>query len=232
MNTLNEKLAKILAIKDERECAQSFEAFCRENFNELPLPGENTVFDKAVWAASKFMSLSKKDDDILARVTARLIAKHQSVAEPVAQAAKVAALRLKDLVGGTKEAAIQTWQEMLAQMSWQQMVPAGALRGVGTQLVSLGTFQKQIDDATVQVNLGWLVDKDQLRVLMQAKDASENALSDVEVRITEIERGVVFSRKTNEDGSVVAPSVQVGPGQYQIQVIWIDKVVETPFFKI
>ena len=112
------------------------------------------------------------------------------------------------------------------------MVPAGALRGVGTQLVSLGTFQKEIDDATVQVNLGWLVDKDQLRVLLQAKDKDENALADVEVRVTEIERGVVFSRKTNEDGSVVAPSVQCGPGQYQIQVIWLDKVVETPFFRI
>jgi hypothetical protein len=52
------------------------------------------------------------------------------------------------------------------------------------------------------------------------------------MRITECERGVVFSRKTNQDGSVVAPQVQVGPGQYQIQVIFMDKTVETPFFKI
>lgn len=232
MNTLTEKLAKILSIKDEQECARSFESFCLEHFNELPLPGENSDFDKAVWTASKFMALSKKDEDILRRVTERLIAQREAAAEPVAAKAQQAVLKLKDLVGSTKEAAIATWQDMLAAMAWQQMVPAGALRGVGTQLVSLGTFQKEIDDATVQVNLGWLVDKDQLRVLLQAKDARQNALADVEVRITEAERGVVFSRKTNEDGSVVAPSVQVGPGQYQIQVIWIDKVVETPFFKI
>jgi hypothetical protein len=96
----------------------------------------------------------------------------------------------------------------------------------------LGTFQKSVDDANFQINLGWHVDTDQLRVLMQAKDSAENAIANVEMRILESERGVVFSRKTNEDGSVVAPSVKVGPGKYQIQVIWLDKVVETPFFRI
>lgn len=233
MNTLQDKLAKILSIKDERVCAETFESFCQEHADVLPMPGENSTFDKAMWAASKHTSLSKKDEAILKRVTGRLIAESkESVVKPVMAAAQSTVLKLKDLVGGTKEAAIGTWQDMLAAMQWQQMVPAGAMRGVGTQLVSLGTFQKQIEDATVQVNLGWLVDKDQLRVLLQAKDKEENALADVEVRVTEMERGVVFSRKTNEDGSVVAPSVQVGPGQYQIQVIWLDKVVETPFFKI
>jgi hypothetical protein len=230
MNTLQEKLAKILSIKDERACAETFESFCQEHAEILPMPGENSMFDKAMWAASKHTTLSKKDEAILKRVTGRMIA--ESVVKPVAAKAESAVLMLKDLVGSTKENAIGAWQDMLAAMQWQQMVPAGALRGVGTQLVSLGTFQKQIDDATVQVNLGWLVDKDQLRVLLQAKDKEENALADVEVRVTEMERGVVFSRKTNEDGSVVAPSVQCGPGQYQIQVIWLDKVVETPFFRI
>lgn len=230
MNTLQEKLAKILSIKDERACAETFESFCQEHADILPMPGENSMFDKAMWAASKHTTLSKKDEAILKRVTGRMIA--DSVVKPVAAKAESAVLMLKDLVGSTKENAIGAWQDMLAAMQWQQMVPAGALRGVGTQLVSLGTFQKQIDDATVQVNLGWLVDKDQLRVLLQAKDKEENALADVEVRVTEMERGVVFSRKTNEDGSVVAPSVQCGPGQYQIQVIWLDKVVETPFFRI
>ncbi|MBC7999736.1 MAG: carboxypeptidase regulatory-like domain-containing protein [Leptolyngbya sp.] len=230
MNTLQDKLAKILSIKDERACAESFESFCQEHAEILPMPGENSMFDKAMWAASKFTALSKKDEAILSRVTGRLVG--ESVVKPVVAAAKSSVLNLKELVGSTKETAIGAWQDMLSAMSWQQMVPAGAMRGVGTQMVSLGTFQKQLDDANVQVNLGWLVDKDQLRVLLQAKDKNENALSDVEVRITETERGVVFSRKTNEDGSVVAPSVQVGPGQYQIQVIWLDKVVETPFFKI
>lgn len=225
MNTLKQKLATVLAISDERECAESFEKFCTENFNELPLPGEDNLFDKAMWAASKFTTLSKSDEAIVKRVTDKLIGQQVDVA-------KETVLKLKDLVGATKEAAINTWQDMLAAMSWQQMVPAGALRGVGTQLVSLGTFQKQVEDANIQVNLGWLVDKDQLRILVQAKDDSDNAIKDVEMRITEAERGVVFSRKTNQDGSVVAPSVQVGPGQYQIQVIYIDKVVETPFFRI
>lgn len=233
MNTLQEKLAKILSIKDERVCAETFESFCQDHADILPMPGENSMFDKAMWAASKHTTLSKKDEAILKRVSGRLIKESQeSVVKPVVAAAESTVLKLKDLVGSTKETAIGAWQDMLAAMSWQQMVPAGALRGVGTQLVSLGTFQKQIDDATVQVNLGWLVDKDQLRVLLQAKDKEENALADVEVRVTEMERGVVFSRKTNEDGSVVAPSVQCGPGQYQIQVIWLDKVVETPFFRI
>ena len=225
MNTLNKKLEKVLSINDERECAASFEKFCSENFNDLPLPGENPKFDKAMWAASQFRSLSKTDEAIIKRVTDKLLGEQVDVA-------KVAVLKLKDLVGGTKEAAINTWQDLLAAMSWQQMVPAGALRGIGAQLVGLGTFQQTIDDANIQINLGWHVDTDQLRILMQAKDSKEEPLPEVEMRINEVERGVVFSRKTNEDGSVVAPSVQVGPGQYQIQVIWLDKVVETPFFRI
>ena len=67
---------------------------------------------------------------------------------------------------------------------------------------------------------------------MQAKDSSDNAIPNIEMRINEAERGVVFTRKTNEDGAVVAPTVQVGPGQYQIQVIYLDKTVETPFFRV
>jgi hypothetical protein len=227
MNTLTDKLAKVIAMADERECARSFEKFCVDNFENLPLPGESRLFDRAMWTASQFTPLTKNDEAIIKRVTARLLGE-----KAVTEVASAAALKLKDLVGATKESAIATWQDMLAAMSWQQMVPAGALRGVGTQLVSLGTFQRQLDNANIQVNLGWLVDKDQLRILLQAKDETENAIPDVEMRITECERGVVFSRKTNQDGSVVAPQVQVGPGQYQIQVIFMDKTVETPFFKI
>lgn len=222
---LNDQLAKVLSISDEAECAKSFEKFCTDNFDRLPLPGENKMFDQAMWTASKFMPLSSADEALVKRVTGRMLKDEPNVAT-------VTALKLKDLVGGTKEAAIAAWQEMLAAMSWQQMVPAGALRGVGTQMVSLGTFQRDIDGANIQVNLGWLVDKDQLRILLQAKDAEDNAIADVEMRINESERGVVFSRKTNEDGSVVAPSVQVAPGQYQIQIVFMDKVVETPFFRI
>ncbi len=225
MNTLNEKLDKVLSISDEKKCAESFEKFCAENFNDLPLPGENTKFDGAMWAASQFRALSKTDEAIIKRVTDKLLGEQVDVVKEVV-------VKLRDMVGSTKEAAINTWQDMLAAMAWQQMVPAGALRGVGAQLVGLGTFQKTIDDANIQINLGWHVDTDQLRILLQAKDNDENALPNVEMRINEVDRGVVFSRKTNEDGSVVAPSVKVGPGQYQIQVFFDDKVVETPFFRI
>ena len=154
MNTLNEKLAKVLSISDERECAELFEKFCAENFESLPLPGENKMFDRAMWNASQFHTLSKKDQAIVKRVTGKLMGE--------GEVAKATVLKLKELVGSSKQAAIDTWQEMLAAMSWQQMVPAGAMRGVGAQLVGLGTFQKTIDDANIQINLGWHVDTDQL----------------------------------------------------------------------
>lgn len=141
-------------------------------------------------------------------------------------------LKLKDLVGQGKEAAIATWQDMLTGMAWQQMVPAGALRGVGTQMVSLGTFAKTVDDASVHLNIGWMVDKDQLRVLLQAKDGQDEALSDVELRIKEEGGKVVYSRMTNEDGAVVAPNVQVGRGRYRIEVVRNQQVAETPYFEV
>lgn len=225
MTTLKQELAKILSMKDESACARAFETFCKKHAGQLPLPGEDTMFDKAMWAASQYMSLSNKDEAIVKRVTQRLLGEEVDVV-------KAAALKLKDLVGATREAAISTWQEMLSAMAWQQMVPAGALRGVGAQIVSLGTFQKQLADANIQVNLGWLVDHDQLRILLQAKDQKNEALPEVELRIKESERGIVFSRRTNEDGTVVAPSVKVGPGQYQIEVVWNDQIAETPYFVI
>jgi hypothetical protein len=225
MKTLKDELAKVLDQKDEQGVAKAFEKFCRTHADAMPLPGEDPQFDKAMWAASQFTTLSKKDESILNRVTKKLLGEEVDVV-----AATV--LKLKDLVGNTKEAAIGTWQDMLAAMAWQQMVPAGALRGVGTQVVSLGTFQKQIADANVQVNLGWMVDQDHLRILLQAKNSEETALPEVEIRLNEVDRGVVFSRKTNQDGTVVAPDVKVGPGQYQIQVLWLDEVAETPFFVI
>lgn len=225
MTTLNEKLAKVMQIDDERDCSIAFESFCRENFEQLPLPGENSTFDRAMWNASKFMKLSAKDDAIVRRVTEKMIGDTVSVTTK-------AVLKLKDLVGNTRDTAINTWQDMLTGMQWRPMVPAGAMRGVGSQLVSLGTFEKETDETKIQVNLGWLVDKDQLRLLLQAKDTADNGMPDVEVRILESERGVVFSRKTNLDGAVVAPQVAVGPGEYQIQVLWLDKVIETPYFQI
>jgi hypothetical protein len=222
--TLNQKLAKILAMKNETELAESFERFCVDNASSMPLPGENAQFDKAMWTAARFSKLSKSDQAILNAVTANLLDK---AAEPSA-----AVLKLKEMVGSTKQAAIDTWQDLLSAMSWQQLVPAGALRGVGTQMVSLGTIQRVVDDVTIQVNLGWHVDQDQLRVLMQAKGREQEAIQDVEIRITESAGAVVFARNTNEDGTVVAPSVPVKPGDYKIQVLWSDNVIETPFFRV
>jgi hypothetical protein len=226
MKTLKDELAKVLNAKDESSAADSFQKFCQRYAGSLPLPGEDSQFDQMMWAASEHTALSAKDEKILKRVTGRMLGEEQ------VDIIGAGVLKLKDLIGQSKETAINTWQDMLAAMSWQQMVPAGALRGVGTQMVSLGTFQKQLDAANVQVNIGWLVDKENLRVLLQAKDAHEQAMPDVELRIKEESRGVVFSRKTNEDGAVVAPQVHVGPGKYQIVIICGDQEAETPYFVV
>lgn len=223
--SLKEELANIMKGKDDAAVAEAFEKFCRRHAGSLPLPGQDSQFDKAMWAACEFTALTAHDEKIVSRVTGRLLQEEPDVVS-------ACQLKLKDLIGAGKEAAINTWQDMLATLSWQQMVPAGALRGVGTQMVSLGTVQKDFADASIQLNVGWMVEKDELRILLQAKDAQDEALPDVELRIKEASRGVVYSRKTNEDGSVVAPSVHVGPGQYQIQVIYLDQVAETPFFVV
>jgi hypothetical protein len=243
MTTLNEKLAKVMAIKDETEMVRSLEEFCRSHFEDLPLPGESKLFDEVMWNASQFGTLSIGDQAIVQRVTDRMVASTVTLADKASekagnlvvaasQATDSAVFKLKDLIGQARETAVNTWQDMLFASQWTQMVPAGATRGVGAQLVSLGTFERQVDHVRVQMNLGWLVDDNNLRLLLQAKDDDDNAISDIEVRIMETDRGMVFSRKTNEDGAMVAPSVKVGPGQYQIQVYFDDKVVETPFFRI
>jgi hypothetical protein len=224
--TLNQQLAQVLANGDEAECAKSFESFLRDNASDMPNPGENKQLDKALWTASKFSKLSKSDDSILSRVASRMLE------QLAATETNSAVLQLKELVGSTRQAAIDTWQDLLAAMSWQQMVPAGAMRGASTQMVSLGTIQRVVDDVTIQVNLGWHVDQDHLRLLMQAKGKEQEAMKDVEIRVTESEAGVVFSRSTNEDGAVVAPNVAIKPGQYKIQVLWSDNVIETPFFRV
>ena len=195
MNTLNEKLARILANSNEEVVAKSFAAFCKEHANELPMPGENKQFDKAMWTASQFTKLSRRDEDMVARVTAKLAMTAMTPVNLVAKSMHDTVLNLQDLVGSAKQGAIDTWQDMLSAMSWQQMVPAGAMRGVGAQMVTLGTFQTQVADASVQFNLGWHVGKDELRLLVQAKDPAAQALSDVEVRVTSIDGTTAFSAR-------------------------------------
>lgn len=223
MKTPTEELKRILEGTDEGAIAEGVRKFFQRHGESLPLPGEDTAFDRAMWAASEYVELSDKDESILSRVTLRLLGE---AADPVASTV----LKLRDLVGAGRDAAVSTWQDMLAAMAWQQMVPAGALRGVGQRMVSLGTFQQELAGASIQVNLGWMVDQDQFRILLNAKDKKGEAMSDVELRVKEQEHGVIFSRKTNQDGSVVAPSVKVGPGQYQIEILVGDKVAQTPYF--
>jgi len=222
--TLNQQLAQVLAKSDEAECAKSFEVFCQEQASKMPLPGENKDFDKAMWTASQYMSLSKGDERLLNRLTTKLL---DQIAEP-----GEVEIKLRDLIGSTKQAALQTWQELLASMSWQQMVPAVAMRGTSTQMVSLGTVQRVVDDMTIQVNMGWHVEQEHLRLLVQTKGKEQAAVQDVEIRVTESQGDVVFSRRTNEDGTVVAPNVVIKSGQYKIQVLWLDNVIETPFFRV
>ncbi len=223
MKTPTEELKKILEGNDEGAIANDVQDFFKRHGDSLPLPGEDTAFDRAMWKASEYITLSDKDESILSRITLKMLGE---VADPVASAV----LKLRDFVGAGRDAAVQTWQDMLATMAWQQMVPAGALRGVGSRLVSLGTFQQDLSGANIQVNLGWMVDQDQFRILLNAKDVKGEALSDVELRVKEQDRGVIFSKKTNQDGSVVAPNIKVGPGQYQIEILVGDKVAQTPYF--
>ncbi len=223
MKTPTEELKIILEAKDEVAIVEGVRHFFHKYGDNLPLPGEDSAFDRVMWAASEYIQLSPKDESMLSRVTMKLLAEHPDMATATI-------LKLRDLVGAGREAAVNTWQDMLCSMQWQQMVPAGALRGVGTRMVSLGSFQQDLGDTNVQVNLGWLVDQDQFRILLNAKGEAGDAVPDVELRVRESDRGVVFSRKTNQDGTVVAPAVKVGPGTYQIEILVGDKVAQTPFF--
>lgn len=225
MKTAKDELAKILDSGNEDAIAEALQQFFSKYGDNLPLPGEDTAFDRTMWAASQYIRLSSKDEQILSRVTLKLLGERSEQG-----AADSAILRLRDLVGAGREAAVQTWQDMLAAMAWQQLVPAGALRGVSSRMVSLGTFQQDLDGSNIQVNLGWAVDEDQFRILLNAKDSSGLAMPNVELRVREQSAGVVYSRTTNQDGAIVAPSIKVGPGSYQIEVLVGDKVAHTPFF--
>ena len=48
MKTLKEELAKVLSAKDETASAAAFQKFCAKHAESLPLPGENSRFDKAI----------------------------------------------------------------------------------------------------------------------------------------------------------------------------------------
>ncbi len=180
MKTPTEELKKILECKDEGAIADGIMDFFQRHCDSLPLPGEDTALDRAMWAASEYIQLASRDESILSQVTLRLLGE---AADPVASTV----LNLRDLVGTGRDSAIRAWQDMLAAMAWQQMVPAGALRGAGTRMVSLGAFQQDMDGTNIQVSLGWMVDHDQFRILLNAKNNKGEAIPDVELRVKEQE---------------------------------------------
>src|SRR5688572_1941049 len=99
MKSLKDELAKVLKGKDESAVAEALAKFCKKHADELPLPGQDSQFDMAMWQASEHQNLSKKDETILARVTGKLLG----------QETQASSLKLKDLVGAGKEAAIAAW---------------------------------------------------------------------------------------------------------------------------
>ncbi|MBX9878411.1 MAG: hypothetical protein K2Y22_08120 [Candidatus Obscuribacterales bacterium] len=219
------ELKQILDIKEEDVCVKALADFCQRHSDKLPLPGENSQFDELMWKVSEHINLGKEDKATVKRVTERLIA-------GLAQSGVDIALKFRELVGAGKEMALSAWQDALFSLSWQQLQPVAITRSAGKQMVSLGTIERQLGDAHVELNLGWLVEEDSLRILMQATDEKSSGLQDLELRVKEMDRGVVFIEKTDTDGSLVASRVEVGPGNYRIEIGWKDLVAVTPYFSI
>ncbi|MBX9770344.1 MAG: hypothetical protein K2X29_03180 [Candidatus Obscuribacterales bacterium] len=219
------ELKQILDIKEEDACVEALADFCQRHSDKLPLPGENSQFDDLMWKVSEYVQLGKEDKAVVKRVTERLIS-------GLAQSGVDVALKFRELIGTGKEMALSVWQEALHSLSWQQLQPVAITRSAGKQIVSLGTIERQLGDAHVELNLGWLVDDDSLRILMQARDEKSSGLQDLELRVKEMNRGVVFIERTDSDGSLVASSVEVGPGSYRIEIGWKDLVAVTPYFVI
>lgn len=219
------ELRQILDIKEETACVEALADFCQRHGDKLPLPGENNQFDELMWKVSEHIQLGKEDKAVVKRVTEKLLSGLQQSGVDIG-------LKFRELIGAGKDLALSAWQEALYSLSWQQLQPVAITRSAGKQMVSLGTIERQLGDAHVELNLGWLVDDDSLRILMQATDEKSSGLQDLELRIKEMDRGVVFIEKTNSDGALVASRVEVGPGSYRIEIGWKDLVAVTPYFVI
>ncbi len=215
MKTWEKELFKIMALEDKESMTELLKQFLHKY--ELPLPGENSSLDKAMWAASQFTQLSTSDRNLLKQVTEKLM-KQEVV------------FQLADLTSKTRQATLLLWQEMLAALSWHQLVPAGAMRGAG--MLSLGTYEQQLDDASIKLNLGWIANQSKIRLLLQAQDQKHTALPEVELKVQESASGMVFASKTNQDGTLVVPGLAVNPGKYQIEVAWKNKIAKTPYFEV
>ncbi len=224
MKTLSKKIEAALKIENEEDRGKALAALFRDAGDDFLLPGQNKDFDIAYMEATKYMKLSPSDESILDRVTNRMLA-----SEAILQKAVV---KLKDLATQAQDAAMAAWQDAVMAMQWQ-MVPVPVTRSVSTpDSFSLGTIEKGMDKTRVKLNIGWNAQKDLLKLLVQVQDEERNGVSGVEVRLKEIERGTILSFHTDEDGTMQNNAIKIEDGQYQVQVLCDDQIVETPIFKV
>lgn len=147
-------------------------------------------------------------------------------------ATQKAVIKLSDLVSEAREAAMTAWREAVAGMQWQ-MAPVPVTRSVSSaDVISLGTMEKNVEKTRVKLNIGFHSHNDLLKIMVQVQDENRNPVAGVEVVLKEVERGIVLSIKTDEDGNVLNNAIKLDDGQYQVQVMCNDQIVETPIFKV
>lgn len=226
--TLNKKIEEALQIENDDERQKTLAALFRNAGDDFLLPGQNKDFDLAFMEATKYMKLSASDQSILDRVTKGVLASESVVSASMQKAV----LKLKDLATQAKDSAMAAWQEAVVGMQWQ-MVPVPVTRSVGSaDAISLGTMEKGVDKTRVKLNIGFHSQGDLLKIMVQVQDEKRNGIAGVEVLLREIERGVIMSVKTDEDGNMQNNAIKLGDGQYQVQVVCNDQIVETPIFKV
>lgn len=221
---LKKQLEKISQINDQERCADALADFFKANCELLPPPGKSHEFDLAMWQASEYMSLSTSEQDAVSRVTSKLLAKKEDA--EVIDFRKLTSQAMKEILG--------QWEKLVGEFSWNPSPAlAFATRAVSAHpTISLGTYKSNLADIDLQINLGWIVDKSQLKVIMQALGSDSQAVSNVEFMVRDQDNVIVYSRKTNDDGAVVAPEIKLPSGQYQIEISFEQQVLKMPKFQI
>lgn len=226
--TLKKKLEAALAIENEEEREKTLAALFARASDDMLLPGQNKDFDLAYMEATKYLQLSPGDQSIVDRVTKRLLNSEGAIQ----MATQKAVIKLSDLVSEARETAMAAWQEAVAGMQWQ-MAPVPVTRSVSSaDVISLGTMEKSVEKTRVKLNIGFHSHNDLLKIMVQVQDENRNPVAGVEVVLKEVERGIVLSIKTDEDGNVLNNAIKLDDGQYQVQVVCNDQIVETPIFKV
>ena len=93
-------------------------------------------------------------------------------------------------------------------------------------------MEKIVEKTRVKLNIGFHSHNHLLKIMVQVQDENRNPVAGVEVVLKEVERGIVLSIKTDEDGNVLNNAIKLDDGQYQVQVVCNDQIVETPIFKV